>query len=1818
MKNSLNNYRRWFKKSRFGVPQLFVFFIIFSLVFQGFPAPLAQAAPGVPNILSYQGRLTDASGNLLGGSGTTYYFKFSIWDSPTVGGGNRVWPISAPGTITQTVRQGVFHANIGDTANGYPDTLNYDFSQNSSAYLQVEVSANNTTFETLAPRQQITSTAYAQTAGNVRGTGSSTFGTNSVIGNSVVSIAASSSNATALSIQAATAQAADLFSILSSNGTKLAFVTATGGIQASSTLQVGGDALFYGNLTVNSGLATFGQASTSLLSSTNGLFIGSSGITRIYGDLATSTFAGGISIGGGGINVTTGGVRISSLANCDTIDTDASGNLSCGTDSTGAGGGISTVQVDDSTVVSSATVLDFTGADFSVTNSPAGEANISIVRSGDWTGTFDGQEGSYYLNANNLTNFGLPFYNFFSSTTTDALAEGTTNLYYSLGRVAAAIAGTTTDALDEGATNLYFTNARADARADVRINATTSISTLNALPNLSTVGTITSGTWQGTAIADGFLTKTGDWTGTFDGLEGSNYLANSFSTTSAAFWLTTKSTTDLGEGTNLYYTLNRFSSALAGTTTTALAEGSNLYFTNARADGRIAALIAATTTTALAEGTNLYYTPDRVNTLINGSTTIAKTYSANVFTNANTFNGALTVGSLNGPLQANNGVVSATSSVGVLYGGTGLASTPSYGQLLVGNNAGGYTLTSTSSLGILTSAITSLNGLTNSTQTFATSTDTNITLSVTSSGSTHTFTPGWTGSLAVGRGGTGLGSTPTYGQLLIGNSSGGYTLSATSSLGLTTTDVIEGSRLYFTNARADARINATTSIGTLLGAPNLSTVGTITAGVWQGTAIGDAYLTKNGDWTGTFDGQEGSYYLNANNLTNFGTPFYSYFSATTTNALAEGNNNLYFTNARADARINATTTIGTLTSIPNLSTVGTIISGTWNASTLGVAYGGTGSTTLSGILKGNGTGMIQTAVPGTDYITSAITSLNGLTASTQTFATTSDTNITLSIVSSGSTHTLTPGWSGTLAVGRGGTGQTSFTNNQLLIGNGSGGISQVATSSLGLLTTNVNEGSNLYYTDARVNTYINASTTIAKTYSGNTFTGSNTFTGGITVGSLNGPLQANNGVISATTSIGVAYGGTGATSFSQGWIYSVGGTSALTSSTSPTVNYITSTGSATSTFLGGIQASALTITNLLGCDTIDTDANGYLICGGDAGAGGGITALNGLTDATQSFATSTDTNITLSIVSSGSTHTFTPGWTGSLAAARGGTGIINPVAGAVLVGAYSGGSWQQLATSSLGLVTTNVNEGTNLYYTDGRFDTRFGLKSTTDLAEGTNLYFTNARFDTRFASNLAGTSTTALVEGSNLYYTPERVNTLIHGSTTIPKTYSANVFSNANTFNGALTVGTLNGPLQANEGVVSATTSIGVLYGGTGLSSAPTYGQLLVGNSNGGYTLTATSSLGLLSAAITSIGPTGQTTTGPAVTLATSTSVTDGITSSLTVVGSGSTLTFTPSQSGTLTAAGGGTGINNPSSAGILVGGYGGGGWQQIATSSLGLLTTNVNEGSNLYFTNARADARVAVGIAGTTTDALAEGVTNLYWTNTRFDTRFASSLAGTTTTALAEGNNLYFTNTRADARSGVYINASTTIPKTYSANVFTAANTFNSVLTVGTLNGPLQANNGVVSATSSIGVLYGGTGLTSAPTYGQVLLGNALGGYTLTSTSSLGLVTAAITSLNGLTASTQTFATTTDTNITLSIVSSGSTHTFTPGWTGSLAAARGGTGISNPTAAGILIGDYAGGGWQQLATSSLGLLTTNVNEGSNLYYTQARFDAAFAATSTT
>ncbi|MEX1997846.1 MAG: hypothetical protein WEA04_04205, partial [Candidatus Andersenbacteria bacterium] len=85
--------------------------------------------------------------------------------------------------------------------------------------------------------------------------------------------------------------------------------------------------------------------------------------------------------------------------------TDA-GGWACADDNTSAGAGVSTIQENDSTIDDAATTIDFLGADFVVTSSPAGEANVSIdypnsgitrvgqneTVTGDWAFTMAGTE----------------------------------------------------------------------------------------------------------------------------------------------------------------------------------------------------------------------------------------------------------------------------------------------------------------------------------------------------------------------------------------------------------------------------------------------------------------------------------------------------------------------------------------------------------------------------------------------------------------------------------------------------------------------------------------------------------------------------------------------------------------------------------------------------------------------------------------------------------------------------------------------------------------------------------------------------------------------------------------------------------------------------------------------------------------------------------------------------------------------------------------------------------------------------------------------------------------------------------------------------------------------------------------------------------------------------------------------------------------------------------------------------------------------------------------------------------------------------------
>lgn len=95
--------------------------------------------------------------------------------------------------------------------------------------------------------------------------------------------------------------------------------------------------------------------------------------------------------------------------------------------------------------------------------------------------------------------------------------------------------------------------------------------------------------------------------------------------------------------------------------------------------------------------------------------------------------------------------------------------------------------------------------------------------------------------------------------------------------------------------------------------------------------------------------------------------------------------------------------------------------------------------------------------------------------------------------------------------------------------------------------------------------------------------------------------------------------------------------------------------------------------------------------------------------------------------------------------------------------------------------------------------------------------------------------------------------------------------------------------------------------------------------------------------------------------------------------------------------------------------------------------TANLVEGSNLYYTTARADSDFDVRLATKTTNNLTEG-TNLYYTQTRFNNAFLAK----TTDSLSEGPlNLYYTTARADSDFDIRLATKSTTDLSEGVNLY-------------------------------------------------------------------------------------------------------------------------------------------------------------------------------------
>ena len=141
-----------------------------------------------------------------------------------------------------------------------------------------------------------------------------------------------------------------------------------------------------------------------------------------------------------------------------------------------------------------------------------------------------------------------------------------------------------------------------------------------------------------------------------------------------------------------------------------------------------------------------------------------------------------------------------------------------------------------------------------------------------------------------------------------------------------------------------------TALSTWAGSNNLTTVGTISTGIWSGTSVA---ITNGGTGATTAAAARSNLGLViGTNVqapliagTDYLTPTGSAISLTNFPTL---NQNTTGNAATATIAGNITTTSNnTLTALPNLTSVGTINSGSWSATLIDVAHGGTGTSTVA-------------------------------------------------------------------------------------------------------------------------------------------------------------------------------------------------------------------------------------------------------------------------------------------------------------------------------------------------------------------------------------------------------------------------------------------------------------------------------------------------------------------------------------------------------------------------------------------------------------------------------------------------------------------------------------------------------------------------------------------------------------------------------------------------------------------------------------------------------------------------------------------------------
>ncbi len=752
----------------------------------------------------------------------------------------------------------------------------------------------------------------------------------------------------------------------------------------------------------------------------------------------------------------------------------------------------------------------------------------------------------------------------------------------------------------------------------------------------------------------------------------------------------------------------------------------------------------------------------------------------------------------------------------------------------------------------------------------ATNARTNLSAAKSGVNSDITSLTGLTTALSIAQGGTGVATTPTNGQILIGNGSG-YSLNTLSA----------GTGVTINNTAGTITISAA-SAGTCVGCANTSL----------------SNLSSVAINTSLLPGTAGGADLGSGTL-----PFGQLFLAGTSSSPAA--NNFKVTGAATGSRV---ITLPDASGTVAVSASGNIaLSATGNltfAGTLGVASGGTGANTLSsnGVLIGNGTGAITSVVAGS----------SGLCLT--------------SVISS------TPIWD--VCPGSGSTGVTSLNGltGALSIANATASgatvtINDASTSAKGIASFN---STNFSATNGAINTIQDINSTAAPTFGQLTLTSSQASNPMLVINNTNvsgsGNLidlklggssklsvspagnLSNSGTISAGGDISTSGNLSGSTlngqtiSSTASFTGSVAVATGLTVGTTLQVNTITPTSSLTigaagqSFLLQGNASSTFTATNsgnttTLGFQTPTANvtynfptatAGTYNICttaGNCTGVGGGVTSVGGTNGKLAKFTGSgtiadslvSESGSTVTVGGTLSVNTLTPsgaltiGATGQNLTLQGATVSLSATSGGFtnsLTFATPSGSGKTItlpnasgtvavsASGPLALDASGNLTCPTCLSTGGSGGTA-GVSSLNSLTGGLTLQGSSAGSITNGGTTITINDASSSVKGlasfnsTNLSVTSGAVNTVQDIAVTSTPTFGGLTLTTALTVanggTGANTAANARTNLSAaksgaNSDITSLsglTTALSVAQGGTGLATTPTNGQILIGNGSG-------------------------------------------------------------------------------------------------------------------------------------------------------------------------------------------------------------------------------------------------------------------------------------------------------------------------------------------------------------------------------------------------